>query len=369
MFLKNILLNNFRLHRDSEIDFSNEINYIIGGNGQGKTTVLEAIYYLCTAKNLNQNSDAEVVSFGENNFSATATFIDLIEYKNRIFFNLEQNKKSLFVNDKQLTKISSFIGKFPVVSLTPSDFLITQGQPADRRKFVDTIISQVNSTYLEYLLEYNKILKQRSALLNLINERREQKLLMQLDAWTELLVKNGVEIVKHRKQFIKEFNSHLKQNYSNFVMDTEIPEVRYNFLDTNDDDIENKFIDALNQNREAEIIRAKNLVGPHRDDFIFLLNEKEIKKFGSQGQHKTFQIALRFAQFFYMLGITGKKPIFLMDDIFGDLDSFRVKKTGSYLKSIGQAFITLTDFNFNDNIFRSSSDKFIKVTNGKISYA
>lgn len=369
MFLKKILLDNFRLHKKTEIDFSKELNYIVGGNGQGKTTILEAIYYLCTAKNINQNPDIEVVTFGENNFSATALFFDLIDYKSRIFFSAETNKKNYFLNDKQLSRISSFIGKFPVVSLTPTDFSITQGIPADRRKFVDSIISQVNPTYLEYLLDYNKILKQRSALLNQINEKRDKNLLIQLDAWTENLVKNGVEIVKHRKNFIRQFNAHLINNYYNFIEDIEKPEMVYNFLDTNDNDIEEKFISELNKNKELEIIRAKNLVGPHRDDFVFFLNGKELKKYGSQGQHKTFQIALRFAQFFYMLDITGKKPIFLMDDIFGDLDSFRVRKIGSYLKTIGQAFITLTDFNFNENVFMNDGDKFIKVNNGKISYA
>jgi len=370
MFLRKLLLNNFRLHRDTEIDFSNELNYIVGGNGQGKTTILEAIYYLCTAKNINQNSDNEVVTFGENNFSATAFFSDLIEYKSRVFFGLDSNKKIYFLNDKQLTKLSSFIGKFPVVSLTPVDFFITQGQPADRRKFVDSIISQINPTYLDYLLEYNRILKQRSVLLNQLKETKNKNLLTQLDAWTEMLAKNGTEIVKHRKVFISDFRQHLIDNYANFVQNNESPEIIYNFLDTkNNSDIEKKFIGELERNREQEIIRGKNLVGPHRDDFWFFLNNKELKKFGSQGQHKTFQIALRFAQFFYMFEYSGKKPIFLMDDIFGDLDSVRVKKIGSYLKSIGQAFITLTDFNNNDKIFRTDTDKFISVNNGKISYA
>jgi DNA replication and repair protein RecF len=346
------------------------LNYIIGGNGQGKTTILEAIYYLCTTKNLNQNSDYEAVSFGEKDFSLFGKFNDLTEYKTKIQFDAELNKKNFFINDKQVTRSASIIGKFPVVSLTPLDHAITQGSPADRRKFVDSVISQLSPAYLEILLEYNKVLRQRSALLYQIRERREKSLLNQLDAWTEILINNGTEIVKHRMTFAYEFNNFIKENYLKISDQNEIPSLEYNFYSSDtEDEIRKNFTDKLTENYEDEIIRAQNLVGPHRDDFVFCLNQKEIKKYGSQGQHKTFQIALRFSQFFYMYQVTGKKPIFLMDDIFGDLDSQRVKKIGEYLKSIGQAFITLTDFNHNENIFKSANDKFIFVSRGKVSYA
>jgi len=370
MTLNNLLINNFRLHKNTELNFSDELNYFIGGNGQGKTTILEAIYYLCTTKNLNQNSDTEAVSFGEKEFSLFGKFNELIEYKTRIQFDIESNKKNFFINEKQVTRSASIIGKFPVVSLTPLDHAITQGSPADRRKFVDSIISQLSPAYLEILLEYNKILRQRSALLFQIRERKEKSLIDQLEAWTEILLNNGTEIVKHRMIFAEEFNKIIRENYLKISDQNEIPSLEYNFLNSvSDDDIKKNFNDKLDEYYDDEMIRAQNLVGPHRDDFIFYLNQKELKKYGSQGQHKTFQIALRFSQFFYMFQVIGKKPIFLMDDIFGDLDKNRVKKIGEYLKIVGQAFVTLTDFNNNDNIFKSSNDKIIFVNNGNVHYA
>lgn len=370
MILSELILTNFRLHKNTRLELSNELNYIIGGNGQGKTTILEAVYYLCTTKNLNQNSDSEAVTFTEKNFSLFGKFKDLIDYNTRIFYDKDLNKKSIFINDKQVTKNSSIIGKFPVVSLTPLDHSITQGSPAERRKFVDSIISQISSAYLDILLEYNKILKQRSALLYQIRERREKSLLNELDSWTEMLINNGSQIVKHRIDFVESFNKYLKENYNKITNQQEIPEIEYDFFNSKSiDEINNNFRQELSNVYDEEIIRSQNLVGPHRDEFVFLLNDRELKKYGSQGQHKSFQIALRFSQFFYMFDIIGKKPLFLMDDIFGDLDSNRVKNIGRYLKSIGQAFITLTDFNNNENIFRSESDKYIYVKNGVISYA
>lgn len=370
MILRELLINNFRLHKNTNLDFSNELNYIIGGNGQGKTTILEAIYYLCTTKNINQNSDNEAVTFSEKSFSLFGKFSDLIEYKTQIQFDLELNKKIFFINDKQVTRSSSIIGKFPVVSLTPIDHSITQGSPADRRKFVDSVISQLSPAYLEILLEYNKILRQRSALLFRIRERREKNLLDELETWTEMMLTNAIEIVKHRISFANDFNKYIKENYIKISDSNEMPEIQYDFYNSNsEEEIKENFRKELNVVVEDEIIRAQNLVGPHRDDFIFLLNGKELKKYGSQGQHKTFQISLRFSQFFYMFDITGKKPIFLMDDIFGDLDTQRVKKIGEYLKSVGQAFITLTDFNNNENIFKSENDKYIYVNSGVVNYA
>ena len=370
MILNKIELTNFRLHKNTVLNFSEKLNYIVGGNGQGKTTILEAIYYLCTTKNLNQSPDSEALTFNESFLELTGEFKDLTEDKSRLVYSAEANKKSFFVNDKQVYRASSIIGKFPVVTLTQSDHSITFGSPGDRRKFVDSVISQSSETYLKILLEYNKTLRQRSSLLSMLKESREPSLFEELDAWTETLVATGKEIIKHRITFVKEFSEYVKESYVKIMEGNENPEIDYNFLgESNVDKVEETFRKELENRRNDELIRATNLVGPHRDDFIFKINDFELRKYGSQGQHKTFQIALRFGEFFYLKDILGKTPIFLMDDIFGELDTYRSKKISDYLRNVGQAFITMTDFNKIESLEVLKNDKIIKVEKGSVVYA
>lgn len=365
-----IELENFRLHKKTKLKFSKELNYIVGGNGQGKTTILEGIYYLCTTKSLNQSSDNEAVNFDSNFFEVKGKFSDLTTNTARVYYDTEVNKKSIFIDDKQIYRASAVIGKFPVVTLTQSDHAITLGAPSERRKFVDSVISQSSETYLKILLEYNKTLRQRSSLLTQIKEANSKSLFDQLEAWTKNLIKNGTEIVKHRLSFISDFNDYLKTAYENIMGEIENPKIEYSFLDERAaGNIENVFEEEIKNRREEELRRATNVVGPHRDDFEFIVNDYSLKKYGSQGQHKTFQIALRFGEFFFLNDKIGRKPVFLMDDIYGELDLFRAGKISDYLSKIGQAFITMTDFTKYDNLKKTENDLLINVKNGKAEYA
>jgi DNA replication and repair protein RecF len=370
MVLKQIELQNFRLHKSTSLKFSDRLNLIIGGNGQGKTSILEAIYYLCTTRNLNLASESDVVMFGEQYFDASGKFSDLTENISRIFFDSTKGKKIFFLDDKQVFNSSSIIGKFPIVSLIQADHAITLGSPLDRRRFVDSVISQSSHAYLEILLEFNKTLRQRSSLLSQIKENRNRNLYDQLDAWTEALITTGSEIIKHRIRFVKEFNVYLHEAYNNIVESKEEPLIVYNSLPMlEEENVSERFREELNALREDELRRATNLVGPHRDDFIFSIDELELKRFGSQGQHKTFQIALRFGQFFFIKEKLGKTPIFLMDDVFGELDTYRAGRISSYLSKIGQAFITMTDLTKTEGLNAGAENFLIKVNNGTTAYA
>ncbi len=370
MVLNSIELKNFRLHSNTKLEFSKNINYIIGGNGQGKTTLLESIYYLCTTKSLNQTSDNEALKFDQSFFEINGSFSEYATNKVRIFFSREINKKNVFLDDKQIYKASALIGKFPVVALLQSDHAITQGSPAERRRFVDSIISQSSATYLKLLLEYSRTLRHRSSLLSKIKEYNSPELFGQLEAWTSSLVQIGTEVIKHRINFVKEFNEYIKKPYEQIMNKKENPAIHYKSLIFNDDnEVERIFKEKLEEIKKDELRRARNLIGPHRDDFEFYIDDLELKKFGSQGQHKTFQIALRFSQFFYLLDKLGIKPIFLMDDIFGELDTYRAEKISSYLSSIGQAFITMTDFSKLESLTKRDGDLLLTVENGNVAYA
>ena len=369
MVLKQIELLNFRLHKNTSLNFSDKLNLIIGGNGQGKTSILEAIYYLCTTKNLNLASESDAVSFLEPYFDVRGRYEDLTTNDARMFYDSVRNKKNFYVNDKQVANASEVIGKFPVVSLIQSDHAITLGAPADRRRFVDSVISQASHTYLEILLDYNKTLRQRSSLLWRIKESGDPSLYDQLDAWTESLINTGSEIIRHRIKFVHEFNEYLVQAYNQIVEDKEYPKIVYDSIPEIElENVAEKFREELVANSDDEIRRAMNLVGPHRDDFIFYINDLELKRFGSQGQHKTFQIALRFGQFFFIKDKIGRTPIFLMDDVFGELDSYRAGRISEHVSSIGQTFITMTDLTRTEELNLSNGNVLIKVENGTASY-
>jgi DNA replication and repair protein RecF len=254
--------------------------------------------------------------------------------------------------------------------LSPEDHSVTQGSPAERRRFVDSVISQANETYLRNLIDYNKILKQRSSLLNQLRETRNKNLVEELQAWSSILVQAGSYLIKQRKKFISEFNEYVTGSYEIIMDYEEKPRVEYSFFnDYKKDDIEEEFRGQLEERKEEEIARGTNLVGPQRDDFIFSIDGYNLKTYGSQGQHKTFQVVLRFAEFFYLKEITGTEPIFLLDDVFGELDAQRAIRISDYLTGVGQAFITVTDLSDFSFLKRNETDKVIKLSQGQIIYA
>jgi DNA replication and repair protein RecF len=253
--------------------------------------------------------------------------------------------------------------------LTPSDHKITQGVPGERRKFIDSVISQASSTYLKTLIDYNRTLKHRSSLLNRLKEYRSEDMLVEFDAWTMRLVKSGTEIIIRRRKFIEDFIPFIKDSYYR-IMEQEEPSIDYYYLiGCEEDDVENYFAQLIDDKKEEELRRVANLVGPHRDDFIFKINDINLKTYGSQGQHKSFQTALRFAEFFYLKNVTQKNPLFLLDDVFGELDALRAKRISEYLKDVGQAFVTLTDFGNFSYLKKEENDMLIKLNSGEVVFA
>lgn len=369
MILSSINLKNIRTHSNTLIRFANNLNYIVGGNGVGKTTILESIYYLCTTKSSITSSDIEAVRFGAEGFEIQGSFSGITNDEVQIKYSALENKKLYSRNNKQISRFAEVIGKFPVVMLSPQDHSITQGYAADRRKFVDSVISQASRTYLNLLIEYNRILKHRTSLLNRLRETNSDH--DELNAWNEKLFQSGVELIKHRQTFVKEFVTYMEESYSRILSEKETPSVSYRFLDgSSERNLEDNFIKQLDEKREEEIVRGKNLVGPHRDDFIFDINGINLKSFGSQGQHKTFQTILKFAEYFYLSEKTGNKPLFLLDDVFGELDAERASAISNYLETVGQAFITLTDFGNFSFLKTGSTEKIIRLTDsGEVVYA
>ena len=371
MILTGLSLRNFRAHKNTTLNFSEALNYIVGGNGQGKTSILEAAYYLCTTKSFN-SKDVEVLSFNENEFEVIGNIKDITENKLRVYFSVGENRKYFFQNDKIISRAAQLIGKFPVVILTPEDHSITQGAPAERRKFVDSVISQASNTYLNILLDYNKTLKHRSVLLNQLKERYSKQLDTELEAWNEKLIESGSEIINHRKNFLKEFTTYVSESYKRIIDTKESPGIEYLFLNnTETNDIKVEFARIIKEKKEEEIRRAVNLVGPHKDDLDFTLDGLSLKKFASQGQQKSFLLALKLAQFEFIKNKKHTKPLLLLDDVYDKLDEARFKKLIELVSGneFGQVFITDTHPERIKDLFSFNliDKKIFLVENGNIS--
>lgn len=368
MVLQSLTVRNFRIHTQSGLQFSEGLNFFVGGNGEGKTTLLEAIYFLCTTKNYKGAPDNELLRFEENEYEIRGHFTGAVEHKARVAYAKQEGKRSYSLDGKNVSKASDVIGKFPVVLLTPDDHTVTSGSPAERRRFVDSVISQANKVYLNTLIEYNRILRQRGALLNLLREQRRQDYLDELSAWDTQLINAGNALIATREKFCAEFVPFVSEAYRQIMSDAEEPGINYFFLgEQRAKHDATLFAAMLAARREEEIRRASNLVGPHRDDFLFSVNGKNLKTFGSQGQHKTFQVALRFAEFFYLKEKSGEAPLFLLDDVFGELDTNRSVRISESLKTVGQAFITITDFSNYRFLATQPNDRVFTVSEGAIS--
>jgi len=361
MSLLNITLNNFRLHKNSSFDFCQGLNFIVGKNGTGKTSILEAIYYLCVSKSFYNVSDEEIANFESDYFDIKGIFNSDGKKKIRVFYSKAQNKKAIFKDDKNISKASEIIGLNPIVIFTPEDYKLTYGYSQDRRKFVDSFISQYSASYLETLLIYNKILKNRKALLEKIKNENNKSFRLELDAWSEKLFQTGSFISYKRLDFFKEFIPYLNKAYRFFSDDKEEPDIFYYSLDMTQERFYNLFKDNYKKYKEEEINKKSNLIGPHRDDFIFKINNYEIKKYGSEGQNKTFQAALKFAQYFFLKDKLKKDPLLLLDDPFAALDEYRSSKISEFLQNIKQSFIATVDVKFAVDMKRKLNGKIISL--------
>ncbi|OEK02800.1 DNA recombination protein RecF [Roseivirga sp. 4D4] len=335
MHLESLRLSNFKNYPSAQLEFSREINCFLGKNGSGKTNLLDAIFYLSFTKSASQSQDQQCVLHDESFFSVRGNF-ELEEKSRTVICGLQLGKKKLVkLDDKPYKRASEHVGKFPVVLIAPNDTDVIRGTSEDRRKFFDAIISQVDGHYLQNLIQYNHALKQRNSLLKQFAERDFFDA-DQLQPFTEKLIELGSEIFKVREQFLKAFQKLVNGHYANLSEESEAIDLQYesHFFEN----IRELFAESL----KKDLILKRTNIGIHKDDFPFLMNGKPIRKFGSQGQQKSYLIALKLANFDYLYDKKGIKPLLLLDDIFDKLDDFRITKLVEMVASetFGQIFVT-----------------------------
>ena len=339
VFLKNISIINYKNILDKEFKLDPKINCFVGNNGVGKTNILDAIYHLSMGKSYFNIKNDQIINKGKNYMLVDGVF-ELNGKKESIVCSLKLGeKKVLKRNAKPYKKFSNHIGLIPVVLISPYDNdLINEGS-SERRKFIDSIISQNDKEYLTNLIAYTKVIQNRNKLLKEYNKSVDFDL-DTIGVYDDQIYKLSGPIFNARENFIREFAPLVLQKYKQISDNKEKISISYK-----SDLINNNIQNLIEDSFQKDVILQFTSVGLHKDDFIFNIDNNRIKKFGSQGQQKSFLIALKLAQFDYLKNKTGNSPILLMDDIFDKLDLYRVKRIVEIVNStnFGQLFLSDTD--------------------------
>ena len=317
--------------------------------------MLEGIHFCALTKGFVSAADHECLTFSQDYFLLNSLFCD--ESKSDITVKISYTKekeKQIIVNNSEIKPFSRHIGRVPCITFSPQEIVIVSGAPTERRRFIDNALSQSDRRYLDDLLAYRRVLHQRNALLVQLYEQNNPKNDM-LSLWTEQLSRLAASIVYARIKFTALFFYHFKELYSRLSVN-EDPSIIYRCslgnisADISPDDLYALFLLKFKEIEKQEISRAQTMLGPHRDDIVFLLDEKEIKKYASQGQMRTFLICLKLSQHRFFSEILGEKPVCLLDDVFSELDAVRTADIFSILETCGQSIITSAEKKEQSNI-------------------
>lgn len=354
MHLKKIALFNYKNFSEASFEFDSKINCFVGKNGMGKTNVLDAIYQLANGKSYFNPVAIQNIKHGEDFFVIDGEF-DKNNRTEQIVCSIKKgNKKILKRNGKPYDKFSEHIGFIPLVIISPADNdLITDGSET-RRKFLDSVISQLDSLYLNHLILYQKVLVQRNALLKYfaLNNVLDHDNLSIYDEQLEVL---GSQIFEKRKLFIADFSPIFNKHHMQISDAAEHVQLIYE-----SQLYEHSILELLKNNLAKDRALQYTTVGVHKDDLLFQIDGFPIKKFGSQGQQKSFLIALKLAQFEFVKKRSGEKPMLLLDDIFDKLDESRVSKIVAMVNNddFGQLFISDTHHERTESIVKKAHQSY-----------
>ena len=365
MKLKSIELNNFRNYENLKYDFKNDKTLVVGKNAQGKTNFLEALHYLSTLNSRRITKDSELIRFNSD-FARLKAVIQKEDYEQELEVIINPPKKKILkVNDIKKNKSSDFLRVLSVVNFCVDDLLLLRGEPSNRRHHLDDAICQVYPSYSDKLSKYNKIRLQKSNFLSQFEYNESM-----LDVFNSQLATSGANIIYIRKKFLKELEKYGAKKHEE-IAPNEVLTLSYDTTITNleDDmapkDIERCFLDELNNARQDELRRAQCLIGPHRDDVSYFINNINSKKFASQGQQRTIVLALKLGELEIIKEKNEDAPLLLLDDVLAELDNVR---QNYLLKSIDngiQTVITSVDTLAFDNEFLKNVD-IIKIKEGMI---
>ena len=380
MFLKKLKLINFRNYDSCEIDFSGKKIILLGKNAQGKTNLLESIYYLATLSSFRANNDSEVIKKGSNSAFLSA---ELIKNDTDIEISIAINppkQKLIKVNGLKKSSYSQYLGHLVVVNFGVSDLLLLRGTPSDRRRWLDDAISQIYPAYKDRLNKYNKIRTQRNNLLKEFKGNFHLNKVQQdtLYVFDEQISISGSNIIHLRQKYLKEVQNIANLKHKKISLEEEDLVLEYNStisgsFNSREDEIISpekileSYQEVFKEKINEEIARAQTVIGPHRDDVSFYINNIEAKSFASQGQQRTIVLALKLSELDFIENIIGESPVLLLDDVLAELDKTRQNYLLNSIKKETQTIITTTDISgFNEKfledvvVYNIDSGKIVK---------
>ena len=356
MYVKKLKLSGFRNYISEEFNFLPDTNILYGNNAQGKTNALEALYLFSIGKSFRTQQDRELINFDENYTRLCVEFNDNVRTNEIEILIRRDRKKQIKINEIPISKMGDLIGKFTVILFSPDELNLTKGSPSARRRFLDIAISQMRPKYYHILRRYNKVLEQRNNLIKKFKGTCSDSSKETLFVWNEKLAEYGMTIIEYRKNFVEklqEFSSkiHFEISEEDFL-------IKYKPAFSTKEEFKKR----LDSSIDKEIEQGFTLYGPHRDDLDIYTEQKDIKTYGSQGQHRSAVLSLKLAQADIIYEDTGEYPILLLDDIMSELDSFRRAYLVNKIKN-KQVIITCTD---SDEIGVDKSANLIHIEDGKI---
>lgn len=351
MYVTTLHLRHYRNYQDLSVSFSPSLNVVYGDNGQGKTNLLESLYFLATGKSHRTARDADLLSHGTNELLARARIarpageLDVL-----VTYSLDK-RKQLILNGSPEKRIASLVGKLRAVFFSPDDLQLVKGPPVGRRRFLDIELSQISTTYLHHLLVFNRVLSQRNALLKQMLERGRDETL--LGTWDEQLVGAGAELIVRRLRAVLRLRHLAAAYHARITEGREQLDLRYASTDARLgslpaaspplEQVREYLQHSLQRQRAEELRRGQTLIGPHRDDLVILVDGNDARAYASQGQQRTAVLSLKLAELQFMREQTNEAPILLLDDVLSELDPSRRHYLLQAVEQGVQTFVSCTD--------------------------
>jgi len=361
MKLRKIELANFRNYEKLELEFSKNIVCFTGLNGQGKTNIVEAITVLGLLNSFRTSSYSDLLKFNTDYFFLKAFFQNSSKRDLEVKISYDKEIKKIMFQNKRILRFSEMWGKIPIVYLIPDESIITTGPPNARREFGDKLLSMVDGEYFSILNDYNAVVKHKNKVLfNL--KSGESQIIEMIGVYNSKIAELGTKLYVKRMAFLENFTVFFKEILLKISDGLYEGEIRYETLME-----EKNYFKSLSENlkkyQKDEIRRGTTLVGAHKDDFDFAINSRSLRKFGSKGQHKLFLVALKLAEIEYIKSITDEYPIFILDDLYSEIDEKKSLQVAKILDNDIQTFITTSNSRIIDQLDKNSSQLFL-IENG-----
>lgn len=362
MILKKLSILNYKNIGEAELALSPKLNCLVGNNGEGKTNLLDAVYYLSFCRSATTNIDSQIIRHDEDFFMVQGTYENEQGDEELVYCGMKRGTKKHFKrNKKEYRRLSEHIGLLPLIMVSPSDNALIEGMSEERRRLMDVVISQYDRNYLDSLNRYNKALQQRNSLLKL----EEEPDISLFEIWEEQMAREGEFLYGKREEFINQLSPLFQSIYQRISEDKEHVSLHYVSHCQR-----GPLLEVIQRDRAKDCIMGYSLHGVHRDDLEMMLGDYPMKREGSQGQNKTFVAALKLAQLRFLKEKVGTSPLLLLDDIFDKLDAHRVEQIIRLVatEDFGQIFITDTNRSHIDKILQSSGADYrlFEVRQGKI---